>query len=229
MSLTEIVKRAQALADEEEQLELHRRYKRELLAIVGIPFTGAPQAIPQTLTAMQVAELVIPDCEKTQKIIAHCIIVKYGHRAIWNDDHVSDFLNELAIELKITLPDIAHWWLNGARPCYAICSQPKIVENSSNQAAIEPANTKHIENMDKSITVTVQQEREKVLTMLLDELNAKNNGQLNLQALTYSKEDMRLILIDKSSLFDGLSNSQFNKFWTAQKLCKLMRGIKPRS
>ena len=147
-----MVKDAQALADEEEQYKLHRLYKRELLAIVGIPFTGAPQAIPQTLTAMQTARLVMPDCEKTQKIIAQCIIVKYGHRAIWNDDDVSDFLNELAIELKITLPDIAHWWLNGARPRYTICSQLKIIGNnseSSNQAATEPENIKDIQDNTK--------------------------------------------------------------------------------
>lgn len=229
MCLTEIVKRAKALADEEEQYKLHVRYKQEICAIVGIPPTGA---IPDTLTAIQIARLAMPDCEKTQKIIRHCLGAGYKYRTFCNNDkELTEFLTELALELELTLPDIVHWWLNGTIPRYAICSQPQAVigNRESSQAAIEPANTKHIENMDKSITVPVQQEREKVLVTLLDELNVKNNGQLNLQALAHSKEDMRKFLTDKSSLFDSLSDSQFNKFWTAQQLCKLRRGDKPKS
>ena len=53
MSFADIIKRAQALADEEEQYKLHVRYKQEICAIVGIPTTGA---IPQTLTPMQTAK-----------------------------------------------------------------------------------------------------------------------------------------------------------------------------
>ncbi|MDD5272596.1 MAG: hypothetical protein PHU14_07750 [Methylovulum sp.] len=86
---------------------------------------------------------------------------------------------------------------------------------------------KHIKNPTKA--VTVQHDREKVLAMLLGELNARNNGELNLEALPFSKEDMRRFLVDKNSLFDGLSDSQFGKFWTAQKLCKVRRGSKMKS
>ena len=138
MSLTETVKRAQALADEEEQYKLHVRYKQEICAIVGIPPTGA---IPQTLTAMQIAKLVMPDCEKTQKIIAYCLRDKYEHRTIFNGDQVlTELLTELAIELEITLPDIVHWWLNGTQPRYAICSQPQtVIDNSESSQAANPS------------------------------------------------------------------------------------------
>ncbi|MDD5277038.1 MAG: hypothetical protein PHR16_13265 [Methylovulum sp.] len=162
MNFAEIIKHAKALADEEEQYKLHVRYKQEICAIVGIPPTGE---IPQTLTPMQTARLVMPDYEKTQKIIAYSLKEKYGHREIYNDDQVlTEAITELATVLNIALPGVVHWWLNGARPRYAICYQPQafIGNNGSSQAAVESANTNRIENMDKF--VSVQQERE---TMIL--------------------------------------------------------------
>ncbi len=75
-----------------------------------------------------------------------------------------------------------------------------------------------------------QQNREKALAMLLGSLRVKHAWFAIPEPLPFDKVEIRQMLEDQDiRLFEVLSESQFNRFWSTQKLCKLKRGNKPRS
>lgn len=107
-----------------------------------------------------------------------------------------------------------------------------LVENQLELSRIELEKSKKSNSLEQKpeyfnnqqlIAITTQQQREQVLNALLNELQTKQPS-LNLQLLPFNRSDMLKMLADKSELFEGLSDSQFDKFFKAQKLCKLRRG-----
>jgi len=78
------------------------------------------------------------------------------------------------------------------------------------------------ENERLKTAPTIQEQREQILKKLLTELQS-TKPDINLQSLPYSRADM-LKMLEEYELFNGLSNSQFDDFFTEQKLCKLRRG-----
>jgi len=79
-----------------------------------------------------------------------------------------------------------------------------------------------LENARLQRVPSIQEQREHILKNLLTELQTKQPD-INLQSLPYSRADM-LKILGEYELFNGLSNSQFDDFFTEQKLCKLRRG-----
>lgn len=74
----------------------------------------------------------------------------------------------------------------------------------------------------------IQQDRENALRVLIGvmEANAKAKGQIfTPQRLNCPKSDMMEMLKQREpALFSGMSEDQFNKFWTKQSVCKLKPG-----